>query len=105
MLDRRGSPSVYRPDTLPGNERLPIVAWGNGACRADGTWFRNILTEFASHGFLVIANGEPGGSGGRVGVNWLKWQLKGDTTARGEFAGPNCGLCSSDWNVLRRNLS
>ncbi|MFF5897644.1 hypothetical protein ACFY8O_17140 [Streptomyces argenteolus] len=39
------------------------MAWGNGACRADGTWFENILTEFASHGFLVIANGVPGGSG------------------------------------------
>ncbi|WP_435108625.1 alpha/beta hydrolase [Nocardiopsis synnemataformans] len=55
--------TVYRPVDLPEGERLPIVAWGNGACRADGTWFENILTEFASHGFLVIANGRPGGFG------------------------------------------
>lgn len=55
--------TVYRPVDLPEDERLPIVAWGNGACRADGTWFENILTEFASHGFLVIANGRPGGFG------------------------------------------
>ncbi|MFV2196705.1 alpha/beta hydrolase [Nocardiopsis sp. LOL_012] len=55
--------TVYRPVDLPENEDLPIVAWGNGACRADGTWFENILTEFASHGYLVIANGRPGGSG------------------------------------------
>ncbi|MEV4171727.1 alpha/beta hydrolase [Nonomuraea sp. NPDC049709] len=43
--------------------QLPIVAWGNGACRADGTWFENFLKELASHGFLVIANGRPGGTG------------------------------------------
>ena len=55
--------TVYRPLELPDDEPLPVVAWGNGACRADGTWFENILTEFASHGFLVIANGRPGGSG------------------------------------------
>ncbi|MGW7514513.1 poly(ethylene terephthalate) hydrolase family protein [Streptomyces sp. NPDC054796] len=55
--------TIYRPDTLPSDTKLPIVAWGNGACRADGTWFENILTEWASHGFLVIANGRPGGSG------------------------------------------
>jgi hypothetical protein len=55
--------TIYRPNTLPADIRMPIVAWGNGACRADGTWFQNILTEWASHGFLVIANGRPGGSG------------------------------------------
>lgn len=55
--------TVYRPEVLPTGVRLPIVAWGNGACRADGTWFENILKEFASHGFLVIANGRPGGTG------------------------------------------
>ena len=55
--------TIYRPETIPDGLKLPIVAWGNGACRADGTWFQNILREFASHGFLVIANGRPGGSG------------------------------------------
>ncbi|MFB4309830.1 alpha/beta hydrolase [Actinomadura sp. GTD37] len=55
--------TVYRPESIPSGVKLPIVAWGNGACLADGTLFENILTEFASHGFLVIANGRPGGFG------------------------------------------
>ncbi|MEU5878460.1 alpha/beta hydrolase [Spirillospora sp. NPDC047279] len=227
--------TIYRPDSLPTGIRLPIVAWGNGACRADGTWFENILKEFASHGFLVIANGRPGGSGsttpemltesidwaiaensrvgskyrgkvdttkvavmgqscggleayevsadrrvtttgiwnsgmlddadnyqlarlhapityfvggpsdiaypnamddwnrlpaglpafmgnldvghfgtysqpnggefGRVGSAWLKWQLKGDTTAKQLFVGPGCGLCNTQWTVQQKNLS
>ncbi|MFD0200400.1 MULTISPECIES: poly(ethylene terephthalate) hydrolase family protein [Saccharothrix] len=227
--------TIYRPNTLPSGVKLPIVAWGNGACRADGTWFQNILTEWASHGFLVIANGRPGGSGstdsdmlvdaidwaiaensrrtskyygridttkiavmgqscggietyevaadprltttvlwnsgllsdsqnyllqrlrvpiayfiggptdiayqnamddwrrlpaglpafmgnldvghfgtfdqpnggefGRVGGHWLEWHLKGDLASKAQFVGPNCGLCATDWDVLRKNLS
>jgi hypothetical protein len=227
--------TIYRPDTLPAGVKLPIVAWGNGACRADGTWFRNILTEWASHGFLVIANGRPGGSGstdsdmlvdsidwavaensrrtgkyygrldttkiavmgqscggietyevaadprltttvlwnsgllddsqnyllqrlrvpiayfiggptdiayenamddwrrlpaglpafmgnldvghfgtfdqpnggefGRVGGHWLKWHLKGDQASKAQFVGPNCGLCATEWDVMRQNLA
>ncbi|HEX2315240.1 MAG TPA: alpha/beta hydrolase [Thermomonospora sp.] len=216
--------TIYRPDSLPSGVRLPIVAWGNGGCLADGTMFENILTEFASHGFLVIANGRPGGFGstdadmlidaidwavaentrlgskyrgridttriavmgqscggleayeasadrrvtstvlynsgmlsdadnyrlarlhapiaypnamddwnrlpaglpafmgnldvghrgtfaepnggefGRVGTAWLKWQLKGDTTARRLFVGTDCGLCGTAWDVRRKNL-
>ncbi|WP_234401530.1 alpha/beta hydrolase [Thermobifida halotolerans] len=226
--------TIYRPADLPADERLPIVAWGNGGCLADGTMFENILTEFASHGFLVIANGRPGGFGrtdsemlteaidwainendrwfspyrgrldtdsiavmgqscggievyevaddpritttvlwnsgllsdrdnhlltrlhapiayftggpddiayanalddwsrlpsglpafmghldvghygtfgepnggeyGRVGTEWLKWQLKGDQNARQQFVGPDCGLCSTEWDVQQRNL-
>ncbi|OLT10911.1 hypothetical protein BJF79_25340 [Actinomadura sp. CNU-125] len=55
--------TIYRPTNVPDGVQLPVLAWGNGACRADGTWFENILKEFASHGFLVIANGSPGGWG------------------------------------------
>lgn len=52
--------TVFRPkDLSPFGEKakLPIVAWGNGAC-ANSPWEHvNFLSEVASHGFLVIAIG------------------------------------------------
>ncbi len=36
---------------------------------------------------------------------WLDWQLKGDATATGMFAGANCALCKdADWWVDTRNI-
>jgi len=54
--------TVYRPDDMDalGMEKLPILAWGNGACSADGNSFRYFLTEIASHGYLAIASGPIG---------------------------------------------
>lgn len=52
--------TVYRPtDVSPftGSRRLPIIAWGNGACSNAGLLFSRFLTQIASHGFLVIASG------------------------------------------------
>lgn len=54
--------TIYRPNSLPA-ESLPIFVWGNGGCSANGTMSLNFLQEIASHGFLVIANGSPNGSG------------------------------------------
>jgi len=54
--------TIYLPVNLP-NERLPIVVWGNGGCSGNGTSQVNFLREIASHGFLVIANGNPNGGG------------------------------------------
>lgn len=50
---------VYRPRDLAalGGSKLPIVAWGNGACSADGASARLELSEIASHGYLVLAPG------------------------------------------------
>lgn len=52
--------TVFRPEDLsPFGEqtKLPIIAWGNGAC-ANSPWEHiNFLSEVASHGFLVIAIG------------------------------------------------
>jgi hypothetical protein len=54
--------TVYRPNDMSaiGSTKLPIMAWGNGACAADGNAFRLYLTEIASHGYLIIANGPIG---------------------------------------------
>jgi hypothetical protein len=52
--------TVLRPaDLTPfGNtNKLPIIAWGNGAC-ANSPWEHiNFLSEVASYGFLVVAIG------------------------------------------------
>lgn len=52
--------TLYRPRDLSAfgeTNRLPIVAWGNGACRNNSGEYRNFLSEVASHGFLVVAIG------------------------------------------------
>jgi dienelactone hydrolase len=53
--------TVYRPKDLSRlqGQKLPIVAWGNGACVNNGASYRNFLTEIASYGFLAIAIGPP----------------------------------------------
>lgn len=48
---------LYYPANLKAAGKLPVVAWGNGACINAGNRFRIFLTEIASHGYLVAANG------------------------------------------------
>jgi hypothetical protein len=52
--------TIFRPQDLSvfgKKNKLPIIAWGNGAC-ANSPWEHiNFLSEVASHGFLVIAIG------------------------------------------------
>ena len=52
--------TIFRPKDLSAfgkKNKLPIIAWGNGAC-ANSPWEHvNFLSEVASHGFLVIAIG------------------------------------------------
>jgi hypothetical protein len=48
---------LYYPANVAAAGKLPVIAWGNGACVNAGNRFRYFLTEIASHGHLVIANG------------------------------------------------
>jgi len=52
--------TVFRPQDLSSfgeNNKLPVIAWGNGAC-ANSPWEHvNFLSEISSYGFLVIAIG------------------------------------------------
>lgn len=50
--------TIYRPQNLSAVEgKLPVIAWGNGACAAGGDAFANYLAEFASYGMVAVANG------------------------------------------------
>jgi len=52
--------TIYRPADLKafsGSKRLPIIAWGNGACSNAGLLFQEFLSNIASYGFMIIVSG------------------------------------------------
>lgn len=69
MAEDPGLPAhtLYYPADLDKAGKLPVVAWGNGACINAGNRFRDFLTDIASHGYLVIANGPIAGADLEVG--------------------------------------
>jgi dienelactone hydrolase len=38
---------------------MPVVLWANGGCGGQGTFWMAPLVEWASHGIMVIADGNP----------------------------------------------
>lgn len=68
--------TLYRPKDLAAvTGKLPIVAWGNGACANIGNRFRYYLTEIASHGYLILATGP-------AGPKVVEWKINLDPTDR-----------------------
>jgi acetyl esterase/lipase len=49
--------TIFAPATIPEGKKLPLLLWGNGGCLALGQTHGNVLTDIASHGYVVIANG------------------------------------------------
>ncbi|KAH7361019.1 putative chlorophyllase-1 [Rhexocercosporidium sp. MPI-PUGE-AT-0058] len=97
--------TIYAPKTPPVNVSMPFISWGNGACMTDGSQYRNFLTEIASYGYVIAANGASSGgssSGGQSKVqdqrDSIDWAMKGGAskygsvdTARIASAGHSCG--------------
>lgn len=50
--------TIYRPTELT-MSRHPVLVWGEGGCAKNGLMFPEFLTEIASHGFVVVADGPP----------------------------------------------
>ena len=50
--------TVYRPADPAKGGPLPVIAFGNGACRAVGNAYEPFLRAVAARGFLVVAGGE-----------------------------------------------
>ena len=55
--------TIFRPTDLGGTEKYPIFVWGEGACSQDGLSNQAAMGEIASHGYFVVADGTPNGSG------------------------------------------
>jgi Dipeptidyl aminopeptidases/acylaminoacyl-peptidases len=70
--------TIFRPNNLSSlgeKNKLPIIAWGNGACANSPAGHINFLSEVASHGFLVIALGPMPKDGEQVGGKTTSAQM------------------------------
>jgi hypothetical protein len=50
--------TIYRPKDL-GNTRHGVLVWGEGGCAKNGLTFPEYLSEIASYGFVIVADGPP----------------------------------------------
>jgi hypothetical protein len=90
--------TLFRPRDLGvfgERQKLPIIAWGNGAC-ANSPWEHvNFLSEVASRGFLVIAigpmpaEGQRGGPGGptksSLMLDAINWAIAQNTDKTSQY--------------------
>jgi hypothetical protein len=94
--DGKSYHTVYHPTDLGairGKKRLPIVIATGPGCEGDGTTFRPFYTEVASHGFLVVSMGPPGGgssyrqSAPKDLTNAIDWAVAENTRADSKLNG------------------
>lgn len=57
--------TIFRPMDLGGAEKYPIFVWAQGACSLNGLSAAAAMGEIASHGYFVVADGTPNGTGSR----------------------------------------
>jgi hypothetical protein len=57
--------TIFRPADLGPGKKYPILVWGEGACARNGLDNAASMAEIASHGYFVIADGTPNGTGSR----------------------------------------
>ncbi len=58
--------TIFRPTDLGGAEKYPIFVWGEGGCSKNGLSNQTAMAEIASHGYFVVADGTPNGTGNRT---------------------------------------
>ena len=88
--------TIYAPKSPPKGVKMPVMLFANGLCLNTGNMYPNFLTEIASHGYLVIANGVPGGVGfAKVTqmIDAMDWVMKGEGTKKyGEIDAQNIAV-------------
>lgn len=57
--------TIYRPKDLGAGKNYPVLIWGNGGCSNNATDHTDFHLEIASHGYVIISDGVPNGTGNR----------------------------------------
>ncbi|MEO5926245.1 MAG: alpha/beta hydrolase [Bryobacteraceae bacterium] len=88
--------TIYRPASLTA-AKYPLLVWGEGGCAKNGLTFPEYLSEIASYGFVIVADGPPventGAKGGPGGPGGAKGPAP-DAAAKGK-AGPPAGAAAA----------
>ena len=69
--------TIYRPAKLTSKE--PLLVWGEGGCAKNGLTFPEYISEIASYGYVVLADGPPVENTGRGVAKGTSWALRQDT--------------------------
>jgi dienelactone hydrolase len=92
--------TIYRPQELSLDEH-PVLVWGEGACAKNGLLFPEYLSEIASHGFVVIADGppiaRPAGGPGAGGGGPPPGGGAGPPADRGSMVNGTALVAAMDW--------
>jgi hypothetical protein len=76
--------TVYAPKVPPpAGVKMPFIAWGNGGCETSSAAYDNMLTNIASHGYVIVADGPRKGGSGQLGA--LQGGAGGSLAALGEL--------------------
>jgi hypothetical protein len=71
--------TIFAPVNLGDGAKLPLLVWANGGGLAWGLMFSDFLREIASHGYIIVANGEPKGWGAtdeKGQLDAVEWALR-----------------------------
>ena len=90
--------TIYRPATL-GPSKHSVVVWGEGACVKNGLTFPEYLSEIASYGFVVVADGPPVPPAPRGADSQARWVRQRRPAVR------NRGRRRLEIGVVRRSRS
>ncbi len=74
--------TIFRPADLGGAEKYPIFVWGEGGCSQNGLSNQAAMTEIASWGYFIVADGTPngtnacaGGQNGAAFLDYVTWAI------------------------------
>jgi hypothetical protein len=74
--------TIFRPADLAGDEKFPILVWGEGGCSQNGLSNQAAMAEIASWGYFIVADGTPGGTdacegrqNGAAFLEYITWAI------------------------------